>query len=403
MGYDIVTTWSPRVGPTGDDKYNLPDESDVDKGVSVFSSPPTVAELNAASGINQIIAAYNRRAHFQNTCFGHSLRIFPYLKSVDGLQSQTCTFVLVGLILTVTTSTDHGYSPGHVVFLNLSGDNVRTNAYMIDTVPSLNTFTVRTGVGVGYTAVAGQNYCAPINNLPHTLLIEIRNAITALRNNEGLSIYTFISELEIRQGLPIKATHVADIRKSMRLSGVFKPKLTAVYFHGESDTGYPVWLAAFTYALGITQIGKVAKDTISRRRGRRLMSFAITEWYDGSGAPILTISTGARIVNLEAIDALDLYSSNTSDIPYDLTAVPPLGPMSHVDVLQGSLLAPAPFSGYVFNVSAADVLSFACAHISLILGTRQEINGTGAWNPINTNASAIEAASGPFMDIDLGA
>lgn len=57
---DLIT-WSPRVGATGDDRYNVPDDTPVRAGSSSFSSPPTIAEVNAATDINQVAAEINRR------------------------------------------------------------------------------------------------------------------------------------------------------------------------------------------------------------------------------------------------------------------------------------------------------------------------------------------------------
>lgn len=59
-GTDLVT-WSPRVGATGDDRYDLPENSATKAGASDYSDPPTLDEINARSGMNQIIAEINRR------------------------------------------------------------------------------------------------------------------------------------------------------------------------------------------------------------------------------------------------------------------------------------------------------------------------------------------------------
>ena len=60
MAYDLVT-WSPAVGGSGTDRYDLPAGSYVPAGSSSFSSTPTISEINASSGINQIIGLINRR------------------------------------------------------------------------------------------------------------------------------------------------------------------------------------------------------------------------------------------------------------------------------------------------------------------------------------------------------
>jgi hypothetical protein len=62
-GTDLVT-WSPRVGASGDDRYNLPAEARFEAGSSSFSTTPTLAEVNASSGMNQVIAECRRRRSF---------------------------------------------------------------------------------------------------------------------------------------------------------------------------------------------------------------------------------------------------------------------------------------------------------------------------------------------------
>ena len=66
-GTDIVT-WSPRVGATGDDRYDPGNAMRIAAGTAsgTFSDPPTITQVNAASGINQVIAEIRRR------CWGTS-------------------------------------------------------------------------------------------------------------------------------------------------------------------------------------------------------------------------------------------------------------------------------------------------------------------------------------------
>lgn len=59
-GTDLIT-WSPRIGATGDDRYD-PGETIVSAGdYAGFSTLPTLAEVNASSGINQVKAEIARR------------------------------------------------------------------------------------------------------------------------------------------------------------------------------------------------------------------------------------------------------------------------------------------------------------------------------------------------------
>lgn len=85
-------TWSPRLGSSGDDLYNISGARKIDGTTdtgaptmaiagdsSGFSTIPTIAQLNASSGFNQIIGYYNRRAGNWNTLKGTSLTIMPYV------------------------------------------------------------------------------------------------------------------------------------------------------------------------------------------------------------------------------------------------------------------------------------------------------------------------------------
>lgn len=59
-GTDLIT-WNPRVGATGDDRYRWPENACIEAGASDYSDPPTIAEINARSGYNQIVAEMRRR------------------------------------------------------------------------------------------------------------------------------------------------------------------------------------------------------------------------------------------------------------------------------------------------------------------------------------------------------
>lgn len=63
-GTDLVT-WNPRVGATGTDRYRWPAELPLYAGTpaSFYANPdrPTLAEVNASEGWNQMVAEINRR------------------------------------------------------------------------------------------------------------------------------------------------------------------------------------------------------------------------------------------------------------------------------------------------------------------------------------------------------
>jgi hypothetical protein len=84
MGFDLVT-WAPAIGGSGDDLYNVPgavtlggsqdtgNPTLIEAGdASGFSSPPTIAEINASSGLNQVIGLLNRRIALYNAAYGTS-------------------------------------------------------------------------------------------------------------------------------------------------------------------------------------------------------------------------------------------------------------------------------------------------------------------------------------------
>ena len=91
MAYDLVT-WSPRISASGDDKYNVLGgtklDASIDTGLptridagdsSSYSSTPTISEINAGSGLNQVIAAINRRAAVHNSLFGTTIPVLSYI------------------------------------------------------------------------------------------------------------------------------------------------------------------------------------------------------------------------------------------------------------------------------------------------------------------------------------
>jgi hypothetical protein len=91
-GTDLIT-WSPRVGATGDDRYDIPAGEVISAGTTEYSDPPTLAEVNSGSGINQVIAEYQRRRAITNTMpvYGGDLSGFSYVSSDTKIQSATIT------------------------------------------------------------------------------------------------------------------------------------------------------------------------------------------------------------------------------------------------------------------------------------------------------------------------
>lgn len=85
-GTDLVT-WSPRVGDTGDDRYDIPADARRLACTLVVSDPPLLSEINDptpgganANALNQILAECNRRRMPSATyCAGPNFSALSYL------------------------------------------------------------------------------------------------------------------------------------------------------------------------------------------------------------------------------------------------------------------------------------------------------------------------------------
>ena len=104
-GTDLIT-WSPRVGATGDDRYNVEENTKIEVGATSFSSPPTLAEVNAASGINQVIAECKRR-YYQ--LFRSLLATPSYISS----ESKYSTVLLSTLKTNINTVRTYEYQTSY--------------------------------------------------------------------------------------------------------------------------------------------------------------------------------------------------------------------------------------------------------------------------------------------------
>lgn len=111
MSFDLVT-WAPRVGSSGDNLYNVPGATKLDgtldtgapcsvqaADVSGFSATPTIAQLNASSGFNQVAGAYNRRALTYNSRFGTALVSASYV----AVGNQPAAADFTGLLSKINT------------------------------------------------------------------------------------------------------------------------------------------------------------------------------------------------------------------------------------------------------------------------------------------------------------
>jgi hypothetical protein len=115
MAYDLVT-WAPRVGSSGDDKYNVPGATKlngfVDSGLpsrieagdsSGFSATPSIAEINNSSGLNQVIGLLNRRALRHNALFGTTIPTVAYQAIDERITAAKVAAVNAGISGVITT------------------------------------------------------------------------------------------------------------------------------------------------------------------------------------------------------------------------------------------------------------------------------------------------------------
>ena len=56
-----MPTWNPRVGDSGEDQYHWGTDHLIEAGTSAYSNPPTLPQVNAGSGLNQIVAETKRQ------------------------------------------------------------------------------------------------------------------------------------------------------------------------------------------------------------------------------------------------------------------------------------------------------------------------------------------------------
>ncbi len=128
MGFDLVT-WAPVIGGSGDNVYNVPGATKLDNTLDTTGGPcgvdagdssgfltiPTIAQLNASSGINQVIGLYNRRAGQYNSAFGTSLTIMAYLAA--GVKPKATDFT--NLFTNISTlRTQEGWTASAIAWPN---------------------------------------------------------------------------------------------------------------------------------------------------------------------------------------------------------------------------------------------------------------------------------------------
>jgi hypothetical protein len=422
-----LVNWNPRVSDTGDDFYNLPgavkldttqdtgNPSRIDAGdYSGFDVCPTIAQLNASSGVNQVIGAYNRRAYNFASSFG-----LPILAATN----------TTPIIITMGRAT--GPSTYKVYIAGCTGNTGANGAFVLE---STGGYTYRLVGSVGNGAYTGggrlgmfltqAQYDANsagtyIEHFPYvtdiqkdsyrhfvnTLTTGLQNKIDKLRTAEGFPLYSWNNAaygLAINK--KIKGIHLAWIRKSLALSGVLTlPTYTYGYFR--KDNPYNTLIAEelspsipqnyLIFGTGIAGIF-VGKRYLAPLlyRSRYLTSVCIPEYANtGTDYTAKFSFYSTSITNTEGF-VFNLYSSNTQDFP------PTLASASNTNNVEAAIPQVAGAHYEVVDMSETNIATAAGKYFSMITATDKEVAGTGAGTA--TNFMAVNSTNGPILKLDFG-
>jgi hypothetical protein len=304
------------VGGSGDDLYNVPgaikldasqdtgNQTRIDVGdASGFDATPTIAQLNASSGLNQVIGALNRRILNYNATFG-------------------------------TTATTLSY---------LSAD----------------------------AKITASNFTA------------INNKINTLRTTEGFATYTFSSP---STNTSIKGIHLANMRKALAISGTLTPVYNAWAGYIRHDSPYGTLSSESLYTGGSEiPVGQSVASSIYYRY-RYMIAFKIPEWLSDAGMISTAVYT-RRMYRKYGSPVLNLYSSNTDDVPYGTSDA------YNTDNLEATFDLSSFTSGVVYNVdinvnvSASLIVAMCNSNLNYILATLGDVNSVYANEYIETGAT----------------
>lgn len=344
-------TWVPCISGGGagtDDDYNVTGATKLDNTVdtgaptpitagdaSGFSSTPTVAQLNASSGLNQVIGYYNRRAATYNSAFGTSLATMSYVASTTRVHAGDFTTVLTNIN---TLRTTEGFTGGSLSFPNSTptASNpvygyhlayLRKALAISGTIKLLIKWTGGTGSG-GATNTTWQ-------------------ANTA----RGWSYF--------RKDTTYPGTPLSEqFGDGSSTSGVSSPALTSQFMGKAMSTTGP------------------AKD-----RFRFLCSFPLPTWYSSASgtASLYLYSSGAQST-LEAFNSIDTYLSNTDDHSATL-GTGFNGSAYNTNTKIGSLAAASisnvSYNDYLGAITTSALNARAGSWASMIMSTDVEFAGGG--------------------------
>jgi hypothetical protein len=338
MGFDLVT-WSPRVGSTGDDQYNLPGATKIDGSLdtgnptridvgdaSGFSTIPTIAEINASSGLNQIVGLVNRRRGNANALLGTAFAALPY------------------------------FTPGaKITYTNIAA--LQSGVIATRTIDSLEVYPV--GLWPAYSTgkpIAGN------------LIAHFRKALRISGKYFGTSRYTY------------------GLRE---------------VFYGRRDSPWGTPYSETVSPPQSYMAGKYFLPVGSQQwRMRILYAQALPEWVVSTeGSAIVHFTPSSYNNALEAGWTLDAYLSDSDDHAWTIGSY--TGWPYNTDTLLASF-AYSTLSRQTASVSMSTLAARAGTWLSLVFGNSYEIAGTGAAPTVAyTNATVSESA--PYgIEIDYG-
>lgn len=275
-GTDLIT-WSPRIGATGDDRYNVNPETLIAAGSSTYSDPPTITEINAGTDLNQIIAECNRRTHGSHDADYYS-------NSANFITPRTAlSYIAVG---------------DRITFTILSTIQTR-----IDSIRSTEGSTA-----YSWSAVAS------VQQVKIQHLYELRNALAI----DHLRVYTYIPNGYFSQSL-------------MRNNNFYPPTTTSVLADSTGLTGqdkifggnYRKYRSYFFFKMpsGFPTLGVGTFNS----SGKRIDATSYTVNFYRTNSDLNPLDTGdwGNLDNLEnSVDSLTLFASTNVVNAFTFTITP---------------------------------------------------------------------------------
>jgi hypothetical protein len=429
MGFDLVT-WSPRIGATGDDAYDIPgatrmdgtvdtsvEHTRVEAGSSSFSDTPTIAEINASSHWNQLIAALNRRIIRYLETFGvgvgedrrTSITIHAFSNTGNGFFISNATNA--SPIVVTSSSGNHGLVTGDKVAIrNVQGNTAANGNWTVtkvsDTVFSLDgstgnaSYTSSTGVGAYILP-----YLSADEKIDNALSNKLNRVLCSARGSEGFTTNNLGGNFA--SSTRILGKDLAYFRKALRISGILRPGgLANRYGYDRSDNPYGT-LQSLSIDHGGSFVGKRSDSGIpAMSRDRLITTVAVPEWLT-TGIDSMSINVSYFQVpvsnDLEHPSPFILYYAQHPTV-YPATAA---SFDTVATYLFGYEYSAANFSGGAHLSQSTDLSAFASlveakadSHWMINTVHGLEFAGTGAGITGNRN-SALQVSVN-YVEIDMG-